>query len=144
MGPDSQRFDQSHLIEGKSARLVQQISSDREQCLHASVDVYSQNIEPFTAIGSAKPAWSTNAAIHVWIDGAAIANLYIRVVRTYFDHLACQFMPQHAGIGVGRVAAGQGMEIAATHSDPADSNEGVLTGRFGGSNLSFNQLAGRL
>ena len=144
MCPDSQRFDQGHLIEGKSGGLVQQISSHRQQRLHAPVHVYSQNIEPFAAVGSAKLAWSTNAAVHVWIDGAAIANLYTRVVRTYFDHLARQFMPQHAGIGVGRVSAGQGMEIAATHSDSAYSKKSVLAGRFGGSNLSFNQLTGRL
>ena len=66
------------------------------------------------------------------------------LVRSYFDHLARQFVPQHAGIGIGRVTAGQGMEIAATHSDAADSNKRVLASRLGGSNLSFNQLAGRL
>jgi len=55
--------------------------------------VYSQNTKPLTAVGSAKLAWSTHAAVDVRIDGAAVANFDTRFVRSYFDHLARQFMP---------------------------------------------------
>ena len=106
--------------------------------------MYPQNFELFAAVGSAQFAWGANAAIHVWIDGAAIANFYTHLVISYLDHLSRQLMPQDARIGEGRVAASQSMEIAATHPDATDSNQRVLSSRLGGRNLPLNQFAGRI
>jgi hypothetical protein len=123
---------------------MQQIGPYGQQRLHATVYMYSQNVEALAAVSSAKLARSANAAVHIWIDGTSIANFDACLVRSYLDDLARQFVPQHAGIGIGRVMASQGMEIAATHSDAADSNQRVLASRLGDRNLSFNQFAGRI
>jgi hypothetical protein len=101
---------------------MQQIGPYEQQRLHATVYMYSQNVDVLATVGSAKLARGANAAVHIWIDGAAITNFDACLVRSYLDDLARQFVPQHAGIGIGRVTASQGMEIAATHSDAADSN----------------------
>src|SRR5271168_3431717 len=111
MRTDSQRFNQDQLIEGKAGRLMQEVEPDRQQRLHASVDVYPKNAEPHAAVGSTAPAGRANTAVDVRINRTAVPNFNSPFVGPDLDHLARQLVTQHAGIRISRVSARQGVEI---------------------------------
>ena len=120
---------------------MQKVKPDRQQRLHASVDVYPKNTETLAAVSSATLAWRANTAVDVRVNRAAVPSLDALFVRPDLDHLARQFVSEHAGIGIGGVSARKGMEITATHTDSTHSDQRLTTGRFGGRELELNQLA---
>ena len=106
--------------------------------------MYAKDFELFAAVGSATLAWGTNTAVDVRVNRAAVPNFDALFVGPDLDHLARQFVPEHAGISIGRVSAREGMEIAATHTDSAHSDQRLSTRRLGRRELPLNQLTRRL
>jgi hypothetical protein len=104
--------------------------------------MYPENGEPLAAVCPAHFARSTDAAIHIRINRAAVAGTNASGVPPNLDHLTRKLMSQNAGIGVGGMPAGQSVEIAAAHADSADPDERLTVWNLGGRDLAFDQLAG--
>ena len=121
---------------------MQKIKPHGQQRLHTSVNVYPKNTEALAAVGSAAFACRADTAAYVWVNRATITCSNAQLIRTSLNDFACQFMAQHARIGIGRMSASKGTEIAATNADSEYSKQRFPTRSLGSGNLSFNQLTG--
>ncbi len=88
---------------------MQQVKPDRQQGLHASINMYPENGEAFTAVCPTALARGANSAVDIR-DRSRIGRrpdaflVRSRSVRSV-DHFAREFMSEHARISVGWMAA---------------------------------------
>jgi|SRR6185369_15700512 hypothetical protein len=116
---------------------MQQVKPHGQERLHTSVNVYPKNTQALAAVGAATFACRADPAAYVWVNRTTVTYSNAHLVSPSLDDFACQFMTQHARIGIGRVSASEGIEIAATDADSEYSKERFTARSLGGRNLPF-------
>jgi hypothetical protein len=78
------------------------------------------------------------AAVHIRLDGAAVASAEAVGRVAGIEHLDAQLVPEHTRVGKKRLPPGKRVQIGAAHADAVDAHErragrGSGLGTVGGS-----------
>src|SRR5688500_4945048 len=111
MGPDSERFDESKLIQRERFGAVELMNGHADKLAHSAVYVNSEHLETLAAVRLSLPACDTFAAVQIGLHGAAIPRADSEIIVAYLQNFHPELVPQNPRVGEERLAATVGMQI---------------------------------
>jgi hypothetical protein len=140
MGANSESLHQGKLVEAELRGLVQQRQGNGKQALHPTIDMDSDHPQLFAAIPPAGDTGLASAATDVGLNRTAVAGSDSKFVRPGFHHNPRQLVAEHPGISVDRVSSSKGMEVATTHSNFMNPDNGCPRGKNGSRYILFQKF----
>ena len=104
-------------------RRVQLAGRHDEARPQAAVGVDAEDLQVLAAVAAAAPAGEARLAVHVRLDGAAVARLDVGDAGADLEHLDAQFVAGDARIAVERHLAEIAADVGAADADAVDAHQ---------------------
>src|SRR4051812_47922432 len=102
---------------------MQLISAEDKSLAKATIRVNAEHLQFLAAIAKPAPAGKALHIIHVWLDGAVIATLYVFHLGANFEHFYSQFVTGNSRITEERKLAQVSAGVGAADADPMRADE---------------------
>src|SRR5688500_15479339 len=122
---DGERLDQGELLQRELGGRVELARRHDEAGAHAAVGVDAEDLEVPAAVAAARAAGVARLAVHVRLDGAAVAGLDVRHALPYRDDLHAQLVARDARVAVKRHLPQVAADVAAADADAVHAHDGV-------------------